>query len=1110
MKELQSLIAEADFFKDRRRQLAQGLKSVDARFQKTMESMEATHTARLRNIEAERKTSIEQIESRARKEIADYISMKNSLQSYINPVRQWCPSNLIANYIPNPARVNEAELNHLIKMLQEQGLMAWIKRTFKLDGFSSRTEMAIDLLQKIEDAQAFCNERISAIESRAEVERSSQITASHRKSEAEKERYLCARKEEESKQKTEKVQALSAINRFDNSDQLRNVHEKLEHMQASAENFCGQWGNYTIPTGMPSQIPLCAAKVVLPNRNGIDTPIAVPVWVDLYTSNIIVITASSGFLTRADGEEKLVVRKLLARMLKTIPPGNCSYSVFDSLLKGASLGRLIDVTNIGTTDLNFDLFTSDESDSKTVSCAERRKYLRNRPAEIIKYTAGKSKTLFEHNKLSNSFDFPFSWYIDFSFPDDPSSKLIEDLRELLVNAPAAGYSFIFVASPTGYSKINSLAQQYTDSKIIHIDIDRHICEQGDFQVQYLDSGTPSSDQIFNFTTALKKFYDEGGHIDNRISSVFKAHGIELLDASKKLTVPMAIDSRGRLVNLELGGEGSVHGFISGGTNSGKSTLLHTIILSACLHYHPNDLEIWLVDYKQTEFHLYKNKTPPHIKLIGVSKTADFTFSLLDRIEREAARRTELMNNFEVQDLADYRKHENEPGYVNIPRLFIIIDEFHEMSQFVAEDSDYKNKLENILREYRAQGITCLMADQTFSTGLSGLSPSAKNQIGLRIAMRNEASPQEIKDTLEVDRALYSDSMQRTIAIMSQGEFIMKVYVRNSRGELTDIKLEKFKGLLSTGDDILPISKALRALYKGQYKKGLLYVNTKEKVPWSDMEPAALDQVEPLRYPNIRFYLGRSATLRPCFGLDVGRQPNENISIVGGTAHQRWEILASIIQSCRYRNYKLLVFMAEYSDLMSDYCYDIRELCRSVPDAELLETYEDWCSKLDQLSVLVDSRQNKEDIVCVFIGLEIAKIEFSRFPQKSDSRSRGLQSFDDALSAKLAALGMTSDLLDEPEDTTENLFDALPIIDTLFSSGARNGIRCVTEVSVYRQFEAILHLKDMCRHRIAFSMSADDCLMYLGSSSYQKSIENDAVYSDGSKEVKKLLPYRIDN
>lgn len=337
--------------------------------------------------------------------------------------------------------------------------------------------------------------------------------------------------------------------------------------------------------------------------------------------------------------------------------------------------------------------------------------------------------------------------------------------------------------------------------------------------------------------------------------------------------------------------------------------IRTIILSACLHYHPKDLEIWLVDYKQTEFYLYKKKTPPHIKLIGVSKTADFTFSLLDKIESEANRRTELMNRFDAQNLAEYRKHEGEQGYENIPRLFIVIDEFHEMSQFVATEMEYKDKLENILREYRAQGITCLMADQTFSTGLSGLTSAAKNQIGLRIAMRNEASPQEIKDTLEVDRAMYSDSMQRTIAIMSQGEFIMKVYVRNNKGELTDIKLEKFKGLFTKGDDIVPISKALRSLYKGQYTKDLLYVNTKEQVGWDDSEPMALDQIEPLRYPNIRLYLGRSATLRPCFGLDIGRQPDENLAIVGGTAYQRWELIASIMKSCCYRNY-MLFFLNE--------------------------------------------------------------------------------------------------------------------------------------------------------------------------------------------------------
>ena len=504
-------------------------------------------------------------------------------------------------------------------------------------------------------------------------------------------------------------------------------------------------------------------------------------------------------------------------------------------------------------------------------------------------------------------------------------------------------------------------------------------------------------------------------------------------------------------------------------------------------------------------------------MIGVSKTPDFTFSLLDKIECEANRRTELMNRFEAQNLEEYRKHKDEPGYVNIPRLFIVIDEFHEMSQFVSTEMEYKDKLENILREYRAQGITCLMADQTFSTGLSGLTSAAKNQIGLRIAMRNEASPQEIKDTLEVDRALYSDSMQRTIAIMSQGEFIMKVYVRNSRGELTDIKLEKFKGLFTKGNDIAPISKALRSLYKGQYQKGLLYVNTKEQVAWDDAEPLALDNLEPLRYPNARIYLGRAATLRPCFGLDMGRQPDENLSIVGGTAYQRWELLASIMRSCKYKGYKLLVFMAEYSDLMSDFANDIRMLCHAVPGAEILETYDEWCAKLEELETVIENREKSSDVFCVFVGLEIANIEFSRLPAKAKGNSQVVSNPTNDMAAAIERrLRQINGIPDDVDDTKSKMaeppanteYNALPIIDKLFASGARYGIRCIAEFSVYRQFSKILKIKDMCRHKVAFSMGADDCLMYLGNSSFQKSIGQNAVYNNGGKEVKKLLPYKL--
>ena len=894
MEELRTLYAEAAQFRAKRSTLVTNLKNADSQHLKRLEELERSRVSKIKNLEMERESALAACDAQAQKDVSAYAEMKSTLQSFVTPIRHWCPDAAIRAYQPNPARVNEAEVNRLIKMVQEQGIIAWLKRTFRLDGYASRGEMALSLCEKIEDACAYCNLRIQETETTCTTARQEQVTMTRHKLKAAAEQHTSGQKAEEERYKKERGQALQALQSFDSSAELRALHNRIERMYMEGEGSCGAWGEYIVPAKMPDQVLLCNVGLTLPDSNGIDQKSQLPLWLDLYASNIIVVTGGNSAAAGPDCAEKRLVRRLLARMLKTIPPEFCSYSVFDSLHKGGSLERLIDVTNVGTTDLNFDLFTSNESGDKTVTCAERRKYLRNRPAEIIKFTAGRNKSLFEYNRTSGEFEFPFTWIVDFNFPDEPDDRMLDDMKELLVNADAAGYSFVFVTSSQGFERISALAKTYTDVPVLRVDCDRMACTQGDLTLPMAGGGSPEPEQIFNFMTALKKFYDEGGSTDNRIDTVLAGHGIQMRDAAKKLTIPMALDSRGRMVDIEFGGEGSVHGFVSGGTNSGKSTLLHTIILSACLHYHPNDLEIWLIDYKQTEFYLYKKRTPPHIKLIGVSKTPDFTFSLLDKIEEEANRRTNLMNRFGAQNLAEYRKHQGEPGYENITRLFLVIDEFHEMSQFVSTEMEYKDKLENILREYRAQGITCLMADQTFSTGLSGLTSAAKNQIGLRIAMRNEASPQEIKDTLEVDRALYSDSMQRTISIMSQGEFIMKVYIRNARGELTDIRLEKFKGLYTRGDDILPVSKALQNLYNGQYNKAdLIYVNTKDQVPWTDMEPAALDRLEPLRYPNMRLYLGRSATLRPCFGLDLGRQPDENLGIVGGTARQRWELLASI-------------------------------------------------------------------------------------------------------------------------------------------------------------------------------------------------------------------------
>ncbi len=1093
MNNIDKILAEANRFKEKRASLAAAYRNIQNGNLANLEQVDSEYMARVNVISQNYEGSRQLIQSRADNEVLGYRTLNARLNAFFQPVSEWCSKSDLSGYVPDPSRVDERELQKLIGMIQEHGVISFFKRTLKLNGYSSRSQMARELCEKILDSKAYCTKCIDTIQSKAKHESEAEMTRKRRNLAEEEERYRQERQKCQDRNEQRLQNVSRQLNQFDNASELTQMRELLKSLLADSEAFCGSWGKYTPPTQMPERIPLCNVAINLPDENGIDRQYAVPYWINLFETNIIVITPDSVTTKKDRNESDELTCRILARLLKTVPPEWVEYTVFDSLRMGSSLDRLVDIINLGTTDLHFSLFTSDESTRTQVGCRERRKYLCDRPAEIIKSIAGRHKTLFSFNReAGKKMEHPFSWIVDFHFHPDSSNKLSEQYSKMLVNASAAGCSFIFVTDDTGAAEIERIAGAYTQTPVLRIDCSKKVCIDKGHSYTLVDYGAPTRDQIGNFTSAVKSYYESGNGTENRIGQVMLQYGINIRDASQGLSIPMALDSRGRIVDLELGGKDSAHGFISGGTNSGKSTLLHTIILSACLHYTPEDLEIWLVDYKQTEFALYRDRPMPHIKMIGLSKTEDFTFSLLDRIEEEGIRRSDLLTHFHAQNLEQYRAHEGEPGYEVLPRLLIIVDEFHEMSQFVSGSQVYRDKLENVLREYRAQGLTFLLADQTFSSGLSGLSIAAKNQIGMRIAMRNEVNQQEIKDTLAVDNALYSDSINKTIAMMAQGDFLKKTIIKDQNGVVRDVRLEKYRAMLSLNDDIVAVGRLTRRTYRGwPMRKKLVYVNTKDQAPWSDWDVAQLDEQNPVNSADVRLYLGQAATIRPCFNIDLGCMPDENLSVVGGTPAQRWELLVSVLHSCHRNGYKTIVFMAEQSTLMRNYADEIRAACRCVPGAELYESLEDWCWKLRELANYLDNKSSKQDMVCIFIGLETE----AEYMQRIGNRSRGLR-LPGVMIQNSPAHG---------SEATE--FDVRELILQLFSQGGVQGIRCVTEISVFRNLNSFVKIGDYCKHKIAFNMSADDCLMYLGSSSFQKSIGNFAVYSDGSKTVSKLLPYK---
>src|SRR5688500_8490491 len=173
--------------------------------------------------------------------------------------------------------------------------------------------------------------------------------------------------------------------------------------------------------------------------------------------------------------------------------------------------------------------------------------------------------------------------------------------------------------------------------------------------------------------------------------------------------------------------------MAGKTGSGKSTLMHAIITNLAMWYSPDEIELYLVDFKKgVEFKTYGTHQLPHARAIAVESDREFGLSVLQRIDAELGRRGTLFRKAGVQDLASYRK---TPGAEIMPRTLLIIDEFQE---FFSEDDrlaqDAGLLLDRLVRQGRAFGIHLILGSQTIG-GTSGLARSTIGQMAVRIALQ---------------------------------------------------------------------------------------------------------------------------------------------------------------------------------------------------------------------------------------------------------------------------------------------------------------------------------------------------------------------------------------
>jgi len=197
-------------------------------------------------------------------------------------------------------------------------------------------------------------------------------------------------------------------------------------------------------------------------------------------------------------------------------------------------------------------------------------------------------------------------------------------------------------------------------------------------------------------------------------------------------IPIGRSETGALQQIELGTSvGHSHILVAGRTGMGKSTLLHSIIVTACRMYNPQELLVYLLDFKHgTEFMPYAANKLPHARVVSVESDREFGISVLQFLETEIKRRSNILKSSGSQSIDEYRR---QTGCV-LPRMLLIIDEFQLL--FNGQDllADKASQLlEHLIRQGRSFGLHIILATQALSAGWS-LSANALSQISIRIAL----------------------------------------------------------------------------------------------------------------------------------------------------------------------------------------------------------------------------------------------------------------------------------------------------------------------------------------------------------------------------------------
>lgn len=475
-----------------------------------------------------------------------------------------------------------------------------------------------------------------------------------------------------------------------------------------------------------------------------------------------------GFVTN----DKVAIEAACIDLLGQLPGGRVKIEVFDPVRLGDSASFLYDLNDAGDRILADVVWTTSDQISRALLRIEEhitfvtQKYLQGRDS-LTEYNL-EAGEIAEPYRLLMLYDFPAGFSRDGRNYDD---EHLARLKRLCAVGRRAGV-YIFVHTPAfNADRIDCVASLvWLTPSHLHLggpmaaqampdgpastpnDHTVGAASLSDLQSRWtvIGSTPPSSAQRGELFARLLRELQQGENTRVEPATLIRlADAKRSADIARGLVVEHSIDlndpgtwwqssstdrlqiSFGRLgasdlARIEFNSALESSALIGGRTGSGKSYLLHAIIMDAITRYSPEELNLYLCDLKEgVEFKQYADASLPHARAIAIESNREFAVSVLEAMDDEIAVRGAAFKERSGGTSVNIARFRRESGQI-WPRVIIVIDEFHKL--FEQDDRLARRAmqlLERVIKEGRAFGVHALLASQT----LANVDASFKNLAG---------------------------------------------------------------------------------------------------------------------------------------------------------------------------------------------------------------------------------------------------------------------------------------------------------------------------------------------------------------------------------------------